>query len=1550
MVKLSIPVSQQSREIRVFISSTFQDMNAERNELVSRVFPVLRRMAEERNVTLTEIDLRWGITKEESEDSKVVSICLDEIERSRPFFIGILGGRYGWKPAESAVNWHSLLEERYHSVADDIDRGLSMTEVEMQHGVFQSEEKPYAIFFVKNMPESVVDPDQRLLRQKVLEQTEFPVYKYDDAEKMGELVVTEFESLLDELYPKELADSWNALQDQQTDILHHRIQSYITRDDIEEKIMSFLKSSDNGYLLVRGESGMGKSTILASVVTRLQQSEDMDVLSFFPTFTTTSTSFMDVAQWFCKGFQHLYGIEYDDETSPILQLRAIASGLEPERPLCLVVDGINQLLDDAGSTADLSWWPAWGENVKCIFSTVNDAPVLKSMRDVKFMTLDVKRMLIDERMTLADKYFARFRKKLSKDQRDLLASDNAIYDNTMVFVSLLEQIRRYDSFEHLTDLMQHMSRIRSPKEFFMEVLRRQNTLEDGNLEAKFKKAMMLLLVSERGLPENLLMEILQMTRLELSKFISLHGSYLMTKSGRLVFGHDIYKNAIKELYGTDESAVREIRMLMVGYLERIEESIRLTELPYQYSRLQDFDELYRLVSDMTVFTAYASQQRIHIIARYWQQLLTTNQYRYDIFGILNSTPILGENAISTGMQHYLDVLTISNYLEQLVNMVSVYLMMPNVSLRLQHAQQKLLENEHEFGHLLGSLNIANANANAIKGEYREALSLYYNEIDDNTSMADAVIQNIGECFLKMFERYREEKFLDIACDILKSSLNTRLKDTPKRSNKELASAYANYGSAIFYKDAEKSIEYQKKALAYYEKEGGHYCADVAIQYHNMAMQHLLTKDYERALQNAEESLTIYQHLFGEENQNTMEAHQTIGYICKGMGDTERSINELQAALQYTIQKPHLRDTRKTLLEQLFSLHYQAKNYEEALETMNSYLPMLKEEDPVQIEEVIRCTGNVGKILSLMGRIDEAFRRYEEAIDMATDSGLRKEELENIYYFAHVLYETGMISESDRQMTRLIEKGESYGEEFSSMVAKGYYNRAVQRYAEGGPREQAIDDIKKAIAIAEQSPEENENDLADYHETLEKLECLSNKNSNSNIESLTLNERNEYGHAVDEMKGYLDGNHQEVLTCFSKGMAEFEKDHYDKAIYMLNLAQNKMSDDAEDSAKALVLRYLAFSKEILKRNGATLYSDEEISNEYDTAISLALNDENHTLIQNISHDMAEYQWAKGCYQEAEYYYWIEIYHLSVISKMHSKEYALALLNIGGALSREEGKLEQEMLLHIFLFGIFCAQVPDVVDEQLLNALYGQVNFIAEQLDITSQELSLEFGKDTFAIGKWMLGRSFNVHREEFDSMHSAALFAAPLLEFAMNYFNQVGDNDQLCESMFYRGYAALFQHDTGSAVKLFESLTVRMVEDKTSDNPELLMETLYGLANAYIELHDTDNLQALIENGNLDTSRIREMEYQYTPCACMLQDNQREEALSQLAEMVKRASDDDCTESEYYDLCLSSIMLSRKYEAKRYLNQWKNSWSYFGSSVEDNMMAVYNRLTQMIEDI
>jgi len=73
-------------------------MQAERDELVLRVFPQLRRKCEEHGVTWGEVDLRWGITEEQTQRGEVLPICLEEIKRCRPYLIGLLGERYGWIP------------------------------------------------------------------------------------------------------------------------------------------------------------------------------------------------------------------------------------------------------------------------------------------------------------------------------------------------------------------------------------------------------------------------------------------------------------------------------------------------------------------------------------------------------------------------------------------------------------------------------------------------------------------------------------------------------------------------------------------------------------------------------------------------------------------------------------------------------------------------------------------------------------------------------------------------------------------------------------------------------------------------------------------------------------------------------------------------------------------------------------------------------------------------------------------------------------------------------------------------------------------------------------------------------------------------------------------------------------------------------------------------------------------------------------------------------------------------------------------------------------
>lgn len=96
------------RTFRVFVSSTFNDLKAERNALQSYVFPRLRELSQQFGARFQPIDLRWGVSSEASLDQQAMQICLDEIERCknispRPNFIILMGDRYGWLPPMARI-------------------------------------------------------------------------------------------------------------------------------------------------------------------------------------------------------------------------------------------------------------------------------------------------------------------------------------------------------------------------------------------------------------------------------------------------------------------------------------------------------------------------------------------------------------------------------------------------------------------------------------------------------------------------------------------------------------------------------------------------------------------------------------------------------------------------------------------------------------------------------------------------------------------------------------------------------------------------------------------------------------------------------------------------------------------------------------------------------------------------------------------------------------------------------------------------------------------------------------------------------------------------------------------------------------------------------------------------------------------------------------------------------------------------------------------------------------------------------------------------------
>ena len=71
-------------KVYIFISSTFNDMHAERDYLIKQIFPQLREWCERRKLRLVDIDLRWGVTEQDALYNKnVVKVCLDRIDDCR---------------------------------------------------------------------------------------------------------------------------------------------------------------------------------------------------------------------------------------------------------------------------------------------------------------------------------------------------------------------------------------------------------------------------------------------------------------------------------------------------------------------------------------------------------------------------------------------------------------------------------------------------------------------------------------------------------------------------------------------------------------------------------------------------------------------------------------------------------------------------------------------------------------------------------------------------------------------------------------------------------------------------------------------------------------------------------------------------------------------------------------------------------------------------------------------------------------------------------------------------------------------------------------------------------------------------------------------------------------------------------------------------------------------------------------------------------------------------------------------------------------------------
>jgi tetratricopeptide (TPR) repeat protein len=611
------PVPQGSdRVVRVFISSTFRDMQEERDLLVKQVFPELRHRCRERAVEFVEVDLRWGVTEEQAERGEVLAVCLAEIETCRPYFIGLLGERYGWIP--SRVD-ESLLQTQPW-LAEHLEH--SVTELEILHGVLNNPDMSNHAFFyfrdsayIQTLPldcrndflseGSGAAAKLASLKDRV-RASHLPAREdYPSPSALADLVLDDLWSTIDRLYPEETRpDPLDTEATEHAAFARSRAEVYIGRDDYFARLDAHA-TGDGPPLVVLGESGSGKSALVANW---LQDRSNLQSTTFtlvhFVGGTPRSADCGLMLRRIISEIKRHYTIrESVPETASGLRrefARWLSMAADRGR-FVLILDGLDQL-EDTERAPDLAWLPeSPPENVRLIVSALPGRS-LDALDRRGWPTLTVERLSQDERAQLVSDYLGKlYRKRMSGEQTSRLAAASQT-SNPLYLKVLLEELRVFGVHEQLDRQMDHYLEATTVDALYERVLERLEQDYEKSRPSLVKDAMSAFWAARRGLTEPELLELLDIPRIHWSHLHLAMEESLVSRSGLLDFFHDYLRKAVECRYLPDEQTQTEAHLRLAGYFEdRPLDSRKVDELPWQLAEAGSWARLYDVLADVDFF-------------------------------------------------------------------------------------------------------------------------------------------------------------------------------------------------------------------------------------------------------------------------------------------------------------------------------------------------------------------------------------------------------------------------------------------------------------------------------------------------------------------------------------------------------------------------------------------------------------------------------------------------------------------------------------------------------------------------------------------------------------------------------------------------------------------------------------------------------------------------------------------------------------------------------------------------------------------------------------
>lgn len=481
----------------IFVSSTFRDMQQERDVLQNLVLPRIKNLAKQYGKSIDLCDLRWGVNtlgmSEAESTAKVLQVCFDEIDKARPFFIAILGDTYGWIPDTGVVE--KITIDRNIKVDDML--GKSVTEMEIIYGALKSTSSSDIRFYfreIKNKRKGLfLNPDipkyytrgtaddkkrMRTLKEKLEVKFSKQVRKYSvswNKETSRFDGMDAFAELLYQDIKEMIIQRWGTIPElSEYERQQYQYQYAIDSDDLcinESQYMLSSRMNQNNLQL--NESTMHKQNYvlispdehgldaLFSSLCRKYKSNGAEIIPYECTQSVLASSTENMLRYFVAILEKQEDRNTDitgEECAPRKKFSAILEKLDEnlDYPMILAVRNIHYLDSDN----ILEWLPL--KKYHNIHFLISCDKAFSSPSQYKEISAEFyfQEKHIFSRNHLIEAYMARYHKELDQQVYDALLEKSNEKDNQ--YLELLMQrllVLSQDDFEEIKNSGDGMEKI-----------------------------------------------------------------------------------------------------------------------------------------------------------------------------------------------------------------------------------------------------------------------------------------------------------------------------------------------------------------------------------------------------------------------------------------------------------------------------------------------------------------------------------------------------------------------------------------------------------------------------------------------------------------------------------------------------------------------------------------------------------------------------------------------------------------------------------------------------------------------------------------------------------------------------------------------------------------------------------------------------------------------------------------------------------------------------------------------------------------------------------